>query len=275
MSREAMQQEPIGFMSPKQAHLIKDPDDESGHYIPMRKTPAGLFTLALYTAPQPQPQPLFGELIAQHPGLAEELAACGEMPPEWFEGMPDEYRLAAWRIKNEPAQEPAAAPHAKMTEEIDLVLSDSDTKLSAGAVRALRWLRTWVSVPLYTAPPQPPTVFDDQARFMTACGQTVGQENREQFALYQDLITEEVMELADAMTDTDRFDALLDIIVVCIGAGHSLGFPMAAGWDAVHLSNLRKVDPATGQVLRRADGKILKPEGWRPPNLARLLETER
>ena len=29
---------------------------------------------------------------------------------------------------------------------------------------------------------------------------------------------------------------------------------------------------ATGQVLRREDGKIIKPEGWRPPNLARLLE---
>lgn len=119
------------------------------------------------------------------------------------------------------------------------------------------------------------SVFDDQAQFMTACGQTVGQENREQFRLYLDLIQEEVDELMTGPSDVDRFDALLDIIVVCIGAGHSLGFPMAAGWDAVHLSNLRKIDPATGQVLRRADGKILKPEGWRPPNLARLLETER
>ena len=62
-----------------------------------------------------------------------------------------------------------------------------------------------------------------------------------------------------------------DLIVVCIGAGHSAGYPMEAGWDAVTLSNLRKIDTATGQVLRREDGKILKPEGWRPPNLARLL----
>lgn len=68
------------------------------------------------------------------------------------------------------------------------------------------------------------------------------------------------------------FDALLDLIVVCIGAGHSAGYPMEQGWDAVAISNLRKIDPATGQVVRRDDGKILKPEGWRPPNLARLLE---
>ena len=42
---------PIGYMSPKQLPRIKDPEDESGIYIPMRATPAGNFTLALYAAP--------------------------------------------------------------------------------------------------------------------------------------------------------------------------------------------------------------------------------
>ena len=45
------QQEPIGFISAKQVPAIQDPDDESGRYMPMRKTPAGNFTLALYAAP--------------------------------------------------------------------------------------------------------------------------------------------------------------------------------------------------------------------------------
>lgn len=116
------------------------------------------------------------------------------------------------------------------------------------------------------------SVFDDQAMFMRACGQTVGQKNREQFELYMELIREEVTELHEAKSHDQVFDALLDIIVVCIGAGHSAGYPMAEGWDAVAISNLRKIDPATGKVERREDGKILKPEGWRPPNLARLLE---
>lgn len=115
------------------------------------------------------------------------------------------------------------------------------------------------------------SVFDDQAQFMRACGQTVGQKNREQFELYMELIREEFQELQNAKTHVEVFDALLDLIVVCIGAGHSAGYPMEQGWDAVVVSNLRKIDPATGQVLRREDGKILKPEGWRPPNLARLL----
>lgn len=119
------------------------------------------------------------------------------------------------------------------------------------------------------------SVFDDQAMFMRACGQTVGTHNREQFELYKTLIGEEVNEFyaaADRGDMVEMFDALLDIIVVCIGAGDSAGFPMEAGWDAVHISNLRKIDPATGQVLRRDDGKIQKPAGWRPPNLQRLLE---
>ena len=116
------------------------------------------------------------------------------------------------------------------------------------------------------------SVFADQAMFMRACGQTVGQKNREQFELYMSLIREEFDELQGARTHDQVFDALLDLIVVCIGAGHSAGYPMELGWDAVTISNLRKIDPTTGKVERRDDGKILKPEGWRPPNLDKLLE---
>lgn len=50
-----------------------------------------------------------------------------------------------------------AVPHDKLTMEIDNVLSDPDTTLSPGAERALRWCRTWVSVPLcLAAHVQPP-----------------------------------------------------------------------------------------------------------------------
>lgn len=59
----AVQQEPLGFISPKQVERIVDPDGEFGAYIPMRKTPAGNFTLAVYTHPsqQAKPQPLSDE----------------------------------------------------------------------------------------------------------------------------------------------------------------------------------------------------------------------
>jgi predicted HAD superfamily Cof-like phosphohydrolase len=37
---------------------------------------------------------------------------------------------------------------------------------------------------------------------------------------------------------------------------------------------MAKVDPATGKVIKRADGKVLKPEGWTPPDVAAALAVE-
>lgn len=54
-------QEPALFVSAKQLAALTDPDDpdgEHGRYLPVRKTTKGLFTQALYTAPQPAPAPL-------------------------------------------------------------------------------------------------------------------------------------------------------------------------------------------------------------------------
>ena len=118
------------------------------------------------------------------------------------------------------------------------------------------------------------SVFADQATFMRACGQTTQGWNEDQFVLYLELIHEEALELFNAVEDKNRteiFDGLLDLIVVAIGAGLSAGFPMAEGWKEVIRSNMDKIDPETGIVLRREDGKILKGPNWQPPKLADLL----
>ena len=110
-------------------------------------------------------------------------------------------------------------------------------------------------------------LFLDQARFMRLCGQSVGTENVDQYALYLNLIKEEVQELEDSRTRTDDLDALIDILVVTIGAIHSAGFDGEAAWQEVMRTNFAKVDPITGKIRKRGDGKILKPDGWTPPNL--------
>ena len=115
-------------------------------------------------------------------------------------------------------------------------------------------------------------LFLDQARFMTMCGQTVGEENVDQYALYLNLIKEEVQELEDSRTREDDLDALIDILVVTIGAIHSAGFKGNEAWDEVMRTNFAKVDPITGKIRKRSDGKILKPDGWTPPNLAPFAE---
>jgi predicted HAD superfamily Cof-like phosphohydrolase len=113
--------------------------------------------------------------------------------------------------------------------------------------------------------------FKDHQMFMLASGQTTGIENVDQYRLYHNLIKEEVQELEDSTTREDDVDALVDILVVTIGALHSIGVDVEGAWNEVHRSNMAKVDSGTGVVLRREDGKILKPEGWQPPNLKQYL----
>jgi hypothetical protein len=48
--------------------------------------------------------------------------------------------------------------------------------------------------------------FRDQAKFMTACDQSVGQFNLEQFKLYTKLIEEEFKELKVAVDDVDQVE---------------------------------------------------------------------
>lgn len=113
--------------------------------------------------------------------------------------------------------------------------------------------------------------FSDQERFMQACGQTTMGENIEQYKLYYNLIREEVQELEDSDTREGDLDALIDILVVTIGAIHSMGADAAGAWNEVMRTNFAKIDPETGRVRKREDGKVLKPEGWQPPDIAKYL----
>jgi hypothetical protein len=107
--------------------------------------------------------------------------------------------------------------------------------------------------------------FQDQAKFMKACNQTVGSVNLDQYALYLNLIKEEVQELEDSRLPVTDLDAMIDILVVTIGAIHSMGADAEGAWNEVMRSNLAKIDLESGRVLKREDGKVLKPEGWTPP----------
>jgi predicted HAD superfamily Cof-like phosphohydrolase len=119
--------------------------------------------------------------------------------------------------------------------------------------------------------------FKDSTKFMIACDQTVSGINEEQFKMYCDLITEEYEELRVALANRNQLetlDALVDILVVTIGAIHSMGSDAEGAWREVMANNLSKIDRATGYVKRRADGKVLKPDTWKPPELEKFLKRE-
>lgn len=118
--------------------------------------------------------------------------------------------------------------------------------------------------------------FRDQEKFMRACDQSVEGWNQEQFNLYVNLIDEEYNEeLKEAIANCDSVeivDALTDILVVTIGALHSMGADAEGAWKEVMRTNFAKIDKETGKVRKREDGKVLKPLGWEPPNLKEFVE---
>lgn len=129
--------------------------------------------------------------------------------------------------------------------------------------------------------------FRDQEKFMRACDQCVDGSNQDQFQMYLRLIKEEFDELQvaqgiDLVTGeqtgpvdlVETLDALLDIVVVTIGAIHSAGMDGEGGWKEVMSTNFAKVDKETGKVRKREDGKVLKPLGWKAPELSQFLKKD-
>ena len=117
--------------------------------------------------------------------------------------------------------------------------------------------------------------FRDQGKFMTACDQSVDKFNEKQFSMYVKLIDEEHRELLEATLAEDpieQLDALIDILVVTIGAIHSMGADGEGAWKEVMRTNFEKIDKETGKVRKREDGKVLKPLGWSAPELKPFLK---
>ena len=113
--------------------------------------------------------------------------------------------------------------------------------------------------------------FKDINKFHKACDQTPSDAN---YKMYLSLIDEEYAELKDAVITENRLeqlDALIDILVVTVGAIRAGGFDGKGAWNEVMKTNFAKIDPATGKVRKRADGKVLKPDGWKPPDLTPFI----
>lgn len=122
-------------------------------------------------------------------------------------------------------------------------------------------------------------VFTDVTVFLKAVGQETPafpqQTVSDQAELYLKLIEEEFNELMDAQiqeNDTEICDACFDLMWVVVGYMKSRGWDCENIWDEGAKSNLSKIDPVSGKVIRREDGKILKPEGWEPPNFAKFVK---
>lgn len=119
----------------------------------------------------------------------------------------------------------------------------------------------------------------DVATFMRAGGHTVETKNAgfyenrvPQADLYFKLVKEEFEELQEAVNNRDIIetaDACADLIWVVEGLMYSLGIDPQTVWDEVARSNNSKT--VNGKLIKRDDGKVLKPDTFSPPNIQRAL----
>lgn len=87
------------------------------------------------------------------------------------------------------------------------------------------------------------------------------------------LIIEEADEFVDAaykMNIYEMADALGDLLYVIYGAALTFGIPLEAVFNEIHRSNMTKV--VDGKVIRREDGKVMKPESYEPPNIKSIID---
>ena len=116
---------------------------------------------------------------------------------------------------------------------------------------------------------------NDVKVFMDACDQTeTGFGN--QSDLYFRLIREEFDELIRAYFGKNMVeiaDGCADLKWVIEGLEYTLKLPQQEVWDEVSRSNLSKIS-STGKVLKRDDGKVLKPNGWTPTDIKKILKEQ-
>lgn len=112
----------------------------------------------------------------------------------------------------------------------------------------------------------------------------------ERSQLRQSLLQEEVTEIAAAVTDwhfpkedrptdeetlTGILDGIIDSIYVLIGTAHEYGLAdrLVFAFTEVHESNMTKFGE-NGVAVFREDGKLLKPDTYRKPNLSQIIKKD-
>ena len=116
--------------------------------------------------------------------------------------------------------------------------------------------------------------FDQVKNFMIAGDHNIDGSSESQIDLYAELVREESKEFWDGIAnknDLETLDGIADTIWVLVGYAHSRGWDINGAFNEVARSNMSKVDIASGKLLKREDGKVLKPETYSPPDLKEFL----
>ncbi|MEH6374503.1 MazG nucleotide pyrophosphohydrolase domain-containing protein [Streptomyces sp. KLMMK] len=116
--------------------------------------------------------------------------------------------------------------------------------------------------------------------FHLACGldaRTIPTEVPADLAAHrQELLAEEVAEVAEVAVEgpLDKLaHELADVVYVAYGTALVHGIDLDAVIAEIHRSNMTKLGP-DGKASRRADGKVLKGEHYRAPDVSAVLRSQ-
>jgi predicted HAD superfamily Cof-like phosphohydrolase len=117
------------------------------------------------------------------------------------------------------------------------------------------------------------SMFHDQAAFLEAGDVTFPSKDREDRELAEKLVVEEFREWADEPLygSSEDIKEALDLMYVTAQYINTLIGPDKAleCWNALQENNMSKC--IDGKLIKREDGKILKPEGYKKLDLTELL----
>ena len=92
-------------------------------------------------------------------------------------------------------------------------------------------------------------------------------------------LEEELMEFRVSALNDDlpgMADALIDLVYVAMGTAYMMGLPWQPLWNEVQRANMTKVRASSqGQSKRGSALDVIKPEGWRGPDIEGVLVAAR
>lgn len=115
------------------------------------------------------------------------------------------------------------------------------------------------------------SIFTDMTSLYAKYGMFDQPMDRKKFDFRMELLSEEIVELDQAITDKDSeevVDALIDMIVIAAGTLQLLRINGDQAWKEVFRANLAKKRGTKSTRPGSGGFDLVKPEGWTPPSHA-------
>ena len=103
-------------------------------------------------------------------------------------------------------------------------------------------------------------------------------ENNELVNFRTSFLLEELTEYTQAITKKDTagaLDALVDIVYIALGTAWLFNLPFEKAWNEVQRANMSKIRTKSKSKKRGTSFDVVKPKGWRPPDIEQVIYEER